>query len=193
MTLRLYEDDPYLREFTAMVQKVEGEWVMLDRTAFYPGGGGQERDQGTLDGLTVTGVRGKGEIGHQVPGHNLVTGQQVTGKLDWENRYGLMRAHTGEHLLFSSLSRRTEMEMVKISLNREKKVLVVKGEITWDMVKEAVQEVNSIIAEGAPVTCELVDRELMGEGGPRVKLDRISDKQVRVVSIGEHDRAACAG
>lgn len=193
MTLRLFDSDPYVKEFTAKILKADGEWVVLDRTAFYPGGGGQDRDQGTLDGLVVTGVRGKDEIGHQVPGHHFVTGQQVTGSIDWLNRYGLMRAHTGEHLLFASLSRRTEMELVKIFLGREKKALVVKGNITWDMVKEAVQEVNSIIAEGAPVSCEFVDRDLMGEDGPRVKLDRISERNVRVVSIGHHDQAACAG
>lgn len=193
MTLRLHESDPYLREFTAEVQKVEGDWVVLDRTAFYPGGGGQERDQGTIEGLTVSGVRGKDEIGHQVPGHQFMVGQKVCGRIDWENRYGLMRAHTGEHLLFSALCRRTEMELVKISLSREKKVLVVKGNVTWEMMKEAVLEVNSIIAGGAQVNCQLVDRDSLGEGGPRVKLDRIADRQVRVVSIGEYDQAACAG
>jgi len=193
MTVKLYEDDPYLREFTATVTKVEGDWVVLDRTAFYPGGGGQERDRGTLDGLEVTGIKGKEEMSHQIPRHNLTVGSQVKGVLDWENRYGLMKAHTGEHLLFSSLSRRTEMELVKISLSKEKKVLIVKGHLDWDMVRDAVHEVNDIIAAGAEVTCQHVNRENIGEGGPRVKLDRISDRMVRVVSIGEHDSAACAG
>jgi len=118
MTVKLYEADPYLSEFTATVTKVEGDWVVLDRTAFYPGGGGQERDRGTLDGCEVTGVKGKDEISHQVPGHRLTEGSQVKGVLDWANRYGLMRAHTGEHLLFSALSRRTEMELVKSSSSR---------------------------------------------------------------------------
>ncbi len=193
MTVKLYEADPYLREFTATVTKVEGEWVVLDRTAFYPGGGGQERDRGTLDGRDVTGIKGKEEISHQMPGHNLAVGSQVKGVLDWDNRYGLMKAHTGEHLLFSSLSRRTEMELVKISLSKEKKVLIIKGHLDWDMVRDAVHEVNDIIAAGAEVACQHVDRENMVEGGPRVKLDRISDRMVRVVSIGDHDSAACAG
>lgn len=193
MTVKLYETDPYLREFAATVTKVDGDWVVLDRTAFYPGGGGQERDRGTLNGREVTAVKGKEEISHQVPGHGLSVGSQVMGLLDWENRYGLMKAHTGEHLLFSSLSRRTEMELVKISLSKEKKVLIVKGHLDWDMVRDAVHEVNDIIAAGAEVTCQHVDRENMVEGGPRVKLDRITDRMVRVVSIGDHDSAACAG
>jgi alanyl-tRNA synthetase len=193
MTVKLYEADPYLNEFTATVTKVEGDWVVLDRTAFYPGGGGQERDRGTLDGREVTGIKGKEEISHRVPGHDLTVGSQVKGLLDWANRYGLMKAHTGEHLLFSSLSRRTEMELVKISLAKEKKVLIVKGHLDWEMVRDAVNEVNDIIAAGAEVTCQHVDRENMVEGGPRVKLNRISDRMVRVVSIGHHDSAACAG
>jgi alanyl-tRNA synthetase len=85
------------------------------------------------------------------------------------------------------------MELVKISLSKEKKVLIVKGHLDWDMVRDAVHEVNDIIAAGAEVTCHHVDRENMVEGGPRVKLDRISDRMVRVVSIGVHDSAACAG
>jgi alanyl-tRNA synthetase len=85
------------------------------------------------------------------------------------------------------------MELVKISLSRDKKVLIVKGHLDWEMVREAVQEVNAIIAGGAEVTCQQVDRESLTEGGPRVKLDRISDMMVRVVSIGDHDSAACAG
>ncbi len=193
MTIKLYESDPYLKEFNATVTKVEGDWVVLDRTAFYPGGGGQDRDRGTLDGREVMGVRGKEEISHQVPGHGLSVGSPVKGELDWENRYGLMKAHTGEHLLFSSLSKRTEMELVKISLSKEKKVLIVKGHLDWDMVRDAVHEVNDIIAAGAEVSCQHVDRENMVEGGPRVKLDRIADRMVRVVSIGGHDSAACAG
>lgn len=193
MTVKLYEADPYLRTFAATVTKVEGDWVVMDRTAFYPGGGGQERDRGTLNGKEVVAVKGKEEISHQVPGHELTEGSSVEGVVDWENRYGLMKAHTGEHLLFSSLSKRTEMELVKISLSREKKVLMVKGHLDWEMVRNAAHEVNDIIAKGATVTCQHVDRENMGEGGPRVKLDRISDRLVRVVSIGEHDSAACAG
>jgi len=193
MTVKLYEADPYLIEFTATVTKVDGDWVVLDRTAFYPGGGGQEHDHGTLDGREVTGVKGKGEISHLVPGHGLTVGSQVKGMLDWSDRYALMRAHTGEHLLFSVLSKRTEMELVKIALSREKKVLIVKGHLDWEMVRDAVHEVNDIIVKGAEVTCQHVDRENMGEGGPRVKLDRITDRMVRVVSIGEHDSAACAG
>lgn len=193
MTERLFEMDPYLSEFTATVLKVEGDWVTLDRTAFYPGGGGQEKDHGTLDGLEVRDLRGKEDIAHQVPGNTFSAGQKVTGRLDWYRRFLLMRAHTGEHLLFSALSKRTEMELVKISLGLERKGLIVKGALDWEVVREAVREVNSIVAAGAPVRCELVDRDSLGEGGPRVKLDRIAAQKVRVVSIGEHDQAACAG
>lgn len=193
MTVKLYETDPYLREFRATVTKVEGEWVVLDQTAFYPGGGGQERDRGTLGGRSVIGIKGKDEISHQVPGHHLEVGASVIGSLDWDHRYDLMKAHTGEHLLFSSLSKRTEMELVKISLSKERKVLIVKGHLDWEMVRDSVHEVNDIISAGAEVTCQHIDRDSLGEDGPRVKLDRITDRTVRVVSIGGHDSAACAG
>lgn len=193
MTVKLFETDPYMKEFTATVTKVEGDWVVLDRTAFYPGGGGQERDRGTIGGIEVTGIKGKEEIAHQLPGHRLAVGTDIVGVLDWDNRYSLMQAHTGEHLLFSALSKRVEMELVKIALSREKKVLIVKGHLNWDIVREAVLDVNAIISKGAEVRCCHVNREDIGEGGPRVKLERIADRTVRVVNIGEHDSAACSG
>lgn len=104
MTELLYQLDSYLREFTATVTAVDAEAraVYLDRTAFYPGGGGQPCDAGVLqaDGVTypVKEVR-KGNA-HIIDGAALpAVGASVIGVLDWERRFQLMRTHTAMHIL----------------------------------------------------------------------------------------------
>ncbi len=106
MTKLLYPTDSYVREFGAAVTAVdlENNAVALDRTAFYPGGGGQPADVGTLtlDDRTwiVTKVKKQGdEVWHFVEGAPPAVGATVTGQLDWERRYKLMRVHTALHIL----------------------------------------------------------------------------------------------
>jgi misacylated tRNA(Ala) deacylase len=104
MSELLYLMDAYVKEFDAVVTaQVEGG-VVLDRTAFYPGGGGQPNDVGTLTagGQTwnVTGVKKVGgQVVHFVEGELPGVGTAVTGHLDWERRYQLMRTHTAMHIL----------------------------------------------------------------------------------------------
>ena len=110
MTDQLYYDDAYTRQFNATITAVDGSRVALDRTAFYPGGGGQLNDTGwlTLDGerIPVSKVKKEGsEIWHwidtsDVGGEPSITvGQTVQGELDWDRRYRIMRTHTAMHIL----------------------------------------------------------------------------------------------
>ncbi|HUH97634.1 MAG TPA: alanyl-tRNA editing protein [Anaerolineales bacterium] len=102
MTELLYQTDSYLKEFEAVVSAVfpEEKAVTLDRTAFYPGGGGQPNDVGTLAGLNVTRVRRAGEdVLHVVDGALPPVGTPVHGVINWDRRYQLMRTHTAMHIL----------------------------------------------------------------------------------------------
>ena len=100
----LFHHDAYVRAFTATVTAVDGDCVALDRTAFFPGGGGQPCDTGTLrSGGAALGVasvkRGDGDIWHELAGGALAAGAEVEGELDWERRLQLMRTHTALHVL----------------------------------------------------------------------------------------------
>jgi misacylated tRNA(Ala) deacylase len=100
----LYETDAYLRDFEAHVVAVEGRMVALDRTAFYPGGGGQPCDKGALilSGvvLAVTEVhKREGVVWHTLLGAPPYPGSRVLGHIDWQRRYALMRTHTALHVL----------------------------------------------------------------------------------------------
>jgi len=104
MTQLLYQTDSYLREFEATVTQAEGDAVVLDRTAFYPGGGGQPADTGTLtvagQSRQVTKVKKKGaDIWHHLDGEAPPPGSRVVGRIDWDRRYRLMRMHTALHIL----------------------------------------------------------------------------------------------
>jgi len=191
----LYHSDPYLTDFQAEVVSTDGEWVALDRTAFYPGGGGQEHDRGMLDDLTVTEVkRSKDEVLHRVPGHAYAKGDIVHGKVDWSRRYELMRGHSGEHLLFSRLQLLCpEMELVKIAIGPEKKSFMVRGELNWSMVAEAQRAAAEAISRDLPVTACEVNKDDPTLADARIKIERIHGEEVRVVSIGDIDKAACAG
>ena len=106
MTDLLYQTDSHLRQFEARVTAVDpaGSRVALDRTAFYPGGGGQPADIGSLtfDGATaaVTQVKKEGDLAwHTVAGELPAEGATVTGTIDWDRRYALMRTHSAMHVL----------------------------------------------------------------------------------------------
>jgi misacylated tRNA(Ala) deacylase len=106
MTELLYQTDSYLQTFEATIIDVDeaNHGVMLDRTVFYPGGGGQPADQGTLtvDGATFSITRAKnigGQIAHLIEGALPAAGAKAKGQIDWTRRYQLMRTHTAMHIL----------------------------------------------------------------------------------------------
>ena len=178
-----------------MVVEVRGEWLVLDRTAFYPGGGGQEPDRGTLSGMAVVEVRkDDGNILHKVPGHRFSVGDTVHGEIDWTRRCDLMKGHTGEHLLFSCLSRVSpELKLVKIAITSEKKSVIVGGELDWDRVALAERQVMDAIAQELPITERIVGRDDPYLTEARVKMERIHGESIRIIEIGDMDRAACSG
>jgi misacylated tRNA(Ala) deacylase len=106
VTERLYQSDSYLREFEAVVAAVDSDEgaIALNRSAFYPGGGGQPHDLGSVevDGrrIDVTKVKARGEaVWHWLAGPLPDEGSEIRGVIDWERRYGLMRTHTSMHIL----------------------------------------------------------------------------------------------
>ena len=104
MTILLCHDDAYLKEFEASVLEVVGGGVALDRTAFYPGGGGQPPDTGTLtSGEREWRVkklsRSGGKLVHELDSEPPAAGETVRGAIDWDRRYELMRTHTALHIL----------------------------------------------------------------------------------------------
>ena len=165
MTDLLYQTDSYLQEFDALVTAVDGQAVALDRTAFYPGGGGQPCDQGTLsDGSRtwrVPQVKKAGDtVWHVLEGEPPAPGTRVTGRLDWDRRYGLMRLHTALHILcgviwrdYGALVTGGNMEPGRARMDFEFERMQA------DLVHEIAAKVNAEVAAARPVRVAILPRE----------------------------------
>ena len=197
MTDEIFRRDGYGFEFEANVISTEGDRVILDSTAFYPGGGGQVCDIGTIRGNAVVDVflNEDGDIVHKVPQHDLRPGERVWCSVDWDRRYDLMQGHTGEHLLFCSLRRQCpDLEITKIYISPESKYVIVNHDLDWDQVQAAVEFANQAIKDNLPVTRSVMDRDDPDIERVRIKLDRIpEDEEITVVAIGDIDLSACSG
>ena len=195
MTDELFKDDSYVSEFEAEVTSVKGDWIALGGTAFYPGGGGQVCDTGEIGGFKVTEVKYEGtEIVHKVPGHRLNVGDKIWCSVDWDRRYDLMKGHTAEHLLFSSLHRQDpELSIVKIFISPESKFVIVNHDIPWDKISDAVAFANKVISENHSVFRTMMSRDDPDIEKIRVKLERIEEEEISVVEIEDVDLAACCG
>jgi len=195
MANRLYYLDPYLKEFEATVVGVKSDKIFLDRTCFYPGGGGQQNDLGEIEGMRVSEVgKEKEDIYHVVPGSSLSIGQRVKCRIDWDRRYELMRGHTGQHILFRAMQEQSpELAVAKVDIGIDRKSLFFNGEFFWDMLSRALERANEIIASDLEVRIQEVPRDSPELKEVRIKAERISDETVRIVRVGEFDAAACGG
>ena len=106
-TIKLYYQDAFLRRFDATVLDCAADkkaWrVVLDRTAFYPEGGGQGADHGTLGGVNVRDVHEADGVIYHTCDKPLAVGETVTGEIDWERRFDHMQQHSGEHIVSGML------------------------------------------------------------------------------------------
>ena len=195
MTDELFKDDAYVSEFEAEITSVDGDYVTLGGTAFYPGGGGQVCDTGIIGGVKVVEVKeANGEIVHKVPGHRFSVGDRIWCSVDWDRRYDLMKGHTAEHLLFNSLHRQDpELNIVKIFISPESKYVIVDRDVGWDKISVAVRFANKVILENHSVRRSVMSKDDPDISKIRVKLDRIEEDEISVVEIEDVDLAACCG
>jgi len=195
MTDEIFRNDGYVFEFEGEVMSVDGEWVELGGTAFYPGGGGQVCDTGTMGGIPVTEVTYRGDnIFHKVPGHQFVVGDRMWCSVDWDRRYDLMRGHTAEHILFNALHRQDpDINIIKIYIGPDSKYVVVDRDMDLGKIGEAVKFANVVIDDNHPVIKSVMSRDDPEIENIRIKLDKIEEDEITVVEIGDVDIAACSG
>ena len=167
MTDLLYQRDAYLREFAATVAAVDAarSAVALDRSAFYPTGGGQPSDLGVLlvDGRTleVTGVRrAEGEVWHAVAGDLPTVGEAVEGRLDWDRRYRLMRTHTALHVLCGVVWRDYGAQVTGGNMEPlQGRMDFEFASLHQDLVQEIEARVNAEVAAARDVRVAILPRE----------------------------------
>ncbi len=194
-TKKLYYEDSLCREFTATVtgcREAKGGWaVTLDATAFYPEGGGQPCDLGTLADVKVLDVREDGETILHLCDGPLVPGATVAGCIDWDRRFDLMQQHTGEHMVSGIIHSRFGLHNVGFHMGADVVTIDFDGPIPPEALAEVEAEVNRRIWEDSPLRCWYPEPQEL----PSVKYR--TKKQlpwpVRIVKIPGTDSCACCG
>jgi misacylated tRNA(Ala) deacylase len=205
MTKPLYLDDSTVPEFEARVERVvdDGETsrVVLDRTQFYPEGGGQPADFGTIAGnetWPVVDVQKTDEIYHTVEGDGPTVGERVVGELDWERRYAHMCYHTAQHLLSAILLEEYNAPTTGNQLYADHAHLDCGYDrFSTDELEGIESRMNELVEEAWDVqwytlSCERAEAQLDPE---RTRLDLLPDsiQEIRIVEVDEFDQVACAG
>ena len=196
MTERIYYTDSYCQEFTAAVRSCEpgkkGRWaVVLDRTTFYPEGGGQPGDRGTLGGVRVLDTHERhGEIIHLTDGP-LGVGDTVTGVLDWARRFDLMQNHSGEHIVSGLIHARWGCENVGFHMGSESITIDFDREFPAEELPEVEREANAVVWSDVVTDITVYSHEEAQQQEYRSKKELPGD--VRVVRFPGADSCACCG
>lgn len=201
MTELLHMKDNYAKRFDAEIAAVTDNGVVLDRTAFYPYGGGVQEDIGMLvDGgkHDVTGVFWKeGKPVHMTETEGLEAGMTVHGEIDWNRRYRIMRTHTAAHLLCAMVFNKTKALIGSSGVTQEKGYVGFTLEnMDKGLIAGAVEDANRAIEKGNPVVIRFMNREQALKDPTIVKLAcklPPEVKELRIVDIKGIDYQACGG
>ena len=194
-TEKLYYQDPYQTTFTARVLTCEpskgGCLVTLDRTAFYPEGGGQPADHGVLGGVTVTDVHEKDGVIFHACDKVVEPGSTVEGSIDWTRRFDHMQQHSGEHILSGLLCSLYDCSNVGFHLGADTVTIDYDRELTWEQVLEAERQANEAIWRDTPAEITFPAPDALAQLDYRSKKELTG--QVRIVSFPGADCCACCG
>ncbi len=205
MTELLYMEDiesNYIREFEAVVERSGEDFVVLDRSAFYPEGGGQPSDTGKISwddrDAEVVEVEKKGEIIHRLNGEVPEEETEVEAVLDWDRRYEHMKLHTAQHLFsaaaYNMFGASTAGNQIYTDYSR---VDFGPVDLSKEEIDEMQNEVNRVIEEGKSVSVYEEKRSVLEEKieKNRVNLDLLPEtiEVLRVIDIDGYDICPCAG
>ncbi len=199
MTERLYYTDSHLREFEARIVAVTPHAggmaaVELDRTAFYPTGGGQPCDTGTLDGARVVECIDEEDAGvlHVIQGAVPEVGAKVLGRIDWERRLDHMQQHTGQHILSQSLIELFKAETRGFRMmEQSSEIDVALDNPTDERIERAIELANQIIWEDRSISV----RQVTAEDAAQLPLRKESTRagELRLIEIEGFDLTPCGG
>ena len=204
-TDRLYYKDPFQREFQGKVLAiVDGKFVVLDQTCFYPEGGGQPGDIGVLQTASgpvkVVATQRVGRvIAHQIDGKPPRVGEEVHGAIEWQRRISLMRHHTGTHLVLGAARRvlgqhawqsgaQKGVESSRIDISHYER-------ITDEQAREIERLATEVALQDIPVESQWLPREKAEqEYGYRLYQGGVvPGRELRIIKIGDWDVEACGG
>lgn len=194
-TEKLYYADPFLTEFDARVLACEAEKggfdVVLDRTAFYPEGGGQPYDTGVLGGVEVSEVHEKAGVVTHKCAAPLPVGETVHGRLDWARRFDHMQQHSGEHICSGLICARYGCDNVGFHMGADVVTIDYNAPITWEQALEVEHRANAYIWADHPIRIWYPSPEELATLPYRSK--KALEGPVRITEFPGADMCACCG
>lgn len=192
-TIKLYENDSYIKDFTATVVSCEEKdgayFVVLNQTAFFPEGGGQDADKGKIGDADVLDVQIKNEIIYHKVNKPFEENTEVNCVLDWDIRFSRMQNHTGEHVVSGVIHSLFGYNNVGFHMNDTLITLDVDGPLTEENIKAVELTSNKAIYDNKSVKAIYPTAEQLPDYDYRSKLD-ITDG-VRLIEIEDYDLCAC--
>lgn len=192
---KLYYQIPYVKEFEAEVlsckEGKQGYEIALDRTAFYPEGGGQPSAVGSLNGVLVKAVYERGDAIWHVTEAPLAVGTRVHGCLDWEAHYRNTQQHSGEHIVSGLIHASYGYDNVGFHMGREEMTIDLNGVLSWEQLMEVERRANEVIYQNLPIEITYPSEEALKQLSYRSKKELSGP--VRIVTIPDVDCCACCG
>lgn len=193
MTEKLFYQDSHLIKFIATVESCEQEKkyykVVLNRTAFFPEGGGQKSDTGVLDDVRVFDVQEKDGILYHMTEKPLEVGKSVTGKIDWDERFSKMQQHSGEHIVSGLIHQKYGYNNVGFHLGRDVVTMDFDGTLTKEQLKEIEFLANEGVVKNLDIEVDYPTEEELYKISYRSKIE--IEGQIRIVTIKGYDVCAC--
>lgn len=193
MTDKLYYESSHRKDFEAQViscePEGEGYKVVLDKTVFFPEGGGQYADTGILGGIHVLDAQEKDGIIYHYTDGSLTPGEIVKGEIDWEKRFESMQQHSGEHIISGIVHGRFGYNNVGFHLGADYCTMDFDGPITKEQLKEIEEEANRIVYKNLNIEILYPTKEELKDLTYRSKIE--IEGQVRIVNIPGVDICAC--
>jgi alanyl-tRNA synthetase len=193
---KLYYKNQYIKEFEAEIISIKNTdnkyHVALDKTAFFPGGGGQSCDLGEIDGKTVIDVYEEKGIVYHVLSEEIINKRCIKGKIDWNRREDGMHQHFAQHVLSGCFFKLFNANTVSVHLGREISTVDILGYLNENQIRKTEEIANDIIRQNILVEFMTPEANELKNLNLRRDLPNTED-EIRVVKIGELDINACCG
>lgn len=197
--MELYESQPYLRRAEGKVLDLkddQGTWIRLDRTIFYPEGGGQPADTGWMElhdqRIQVVDVQeGAGAVWHKIEGDQPALGTPVQMEIDWDRRYHFMKSHTGEHMVSGIIYKLFGFDNIGFHMNEDLITCDFNGPLGQADLDRLVLELNQAIQANKPVVSTYPGQDQIVWMDYRAK--KPLEGPIRLTQVKDCDLCACCG
>jgi alanyl-tRNA synthetase len=202
MTKKLFWEDSYETKFAAKVISIKESGFILDKTLFYPESGNQLSDKGYIKiedfKFKIEQVSKDGDdIIHHIPSDlkdKIKVGDKVEGEIDWEYRYGLMKAHSSQHIFSAVLKNSHNIDTLRAILNHEEVFLQTSQKLDYQQLKEIIYEVNKICTlKNYGISSDIIPNSKAQEIAEKIRSQIPDEPEVRLMEIENLDLVCCGG